>query len=79
MLLKRKSLGIILFFLGQQECSRGFIKMEDNCIGIELEIKVSKEEAARTCQSVNQEAKLATLTPKEVLLVKKVVKAGLKI
>ena len=53
--------------------------IEKSCIGIEMEIKVSKEEAARTCQSVNQEAKLATLTPKEVLLVKKVVKAGLKI
>ena len=55
------------------------MKMETSCIGIELAIKVSKEEAEKTCRSVNQEAELATLTPKEVAFVKKVVKAGKKI
>ena len=50
--------------------------IEKSCIGIELEIKVSKEEAEKTCKSVNQAAKLATLTTKEVAFVKKVVKAG---
>ena len=47
-----------------------------SCIGIELEIKVSKEEAEKTCKSVNKKARLATLTPEEVARVKTEVKAG---
>ena len=71
--------------LGQSECSRGFLKVErkveskveSSCIGIEQEIKVSKEEAEKTCKSVNKKAKLAALTKEEVKEVKKkVMKAG---
>ena len=63
--------------LGQSECSRGFLKVERSCIGIEQEIKVSKEEAEKTCKSVNKKAKLAALTKEEVKEVKKkVMKAG---
>ena len=66
----------LLLFLGQSECSRGFLKMERSCIGIEQEIKVSKEEAERTCKSANKMAKLATLTKEEVKFVKEVTKTG---
>ena len=70
--------------LGQSECSRGFLKVErkveskveSSCIGIEQEIKVSKEEAEKTCKSVNKKAKLAALTKEEVTFVKEVMKAG---
>ena len=62
--------------LGQSECSRGFLKVERSCIGIEQEVKVSKEEAEKTCKSVNKKAKLAALTKEEVTFVKEVMKAG---
>ena len=54
------------------------MKVETSCIGIELEIKVSKEEAEKTCKRVNQRAELATLTTKEVESIKRVVKEGTK-
>ena len=80
-------LGALPYFpvLGQSECSRGFLKVERkveggkverSCIGIEQEIKVSKEEAEKTCKSVNKKAKLAVLTKEEVSFVKKEIKAG---
>ena len=39
-------------------------------------IKVSKEEAEKTCKSVNKKAKLAALTKEEVTFVKEVMKTG---
>ena len=58
--------------------TRGLMKMETSCIGIELEIKVTKEEAEKTCKRVNQRAELATLTTDEVAFIKRVVKSGTK-
>ena len=53
------------------------MKVERSCIGIEQEIKVSKDEAEKTCKSVNKKAKLAALTKEEVKEVKtKEMKAG---
>ena len=54
------------------------MKVKTSCIGIELEIKVSKEEAQKTCKRVNQRAELATLTTDEVAFIKTVVKSGTK-
>ena len=56
--------------------TRGLMKVKTSCIGIELEIKVSKEEAEKTCKRVNPRAELATLTTDEVAFIKTVVKAG---